>query len=130
MTREFKFRAWHKVKKKMYTIYGRNQNGYWQYSPFETDPDSDEIVITSMAKYANLEELEVMQYTGLKDDCGCEIYEGDLVKVTYRHREPEIFEVTYDWCGFYPFVGFIIEDVMPLTLVVEGNVYENKTEKV
>ena len=57
--REIKFRAYHKTGKEM--IYKRPLNKVGQDSQF-----GDDVIL--------------MQYTGLKDKNGKEIYEGDIVK--------------------------------------------------
>lgn len=66
MSREIKFRAWDKEKKSMFQIFDSTTLENW-FLPSWND------------KY------EVMQYTGLHDKNGKEIYEGDVVKCKNYH---------------------------------------------
>lgn len=47
----------------------------------------------------NIIGIELMQYTGLRDKNGKEIYEGDIVKIT-GSKEIDIGKVIYEYNGF------------------------------
>lgn len=70
--REIKFRAWNKNLKKMYKIGQITlEKGTWNY-----EPDNREYIGMSIPYQPS---FVLMQYTGLKDKNGREIYEGDIV---------------------------------------------------
>ena len=107
--REIKFRAWDVRERKMY--FG-DMGKYNSIAPFCNAPD----------KYM------LMQYTGLKDKNGKEIYEGDIVK----HKEDlSCATVVWDedYTGFTPFIygldGEYGEDAGPEWYEVIGDIYEN-----
>lgn len=66
--REIKFRAWDKKEKEMfYEFYIRA----WDGKPIQMDWKGHEL---------NLDDLILMQFTGLHDKNGKEIYEGDIIE--------------------------------------------------
>jgi hypothetical protein len=76
--REIKFRAWYIPQKQMQEWVGPDGlNGAKRY--FTQMVDDPEIVL--------------LQFTGLKDKNGKEIYEGDVIRSTWNHG---IFKVEWD----------------------------------
>ena len=72
MNREIKFRAWHKDLKKMFKIGQITlEKGTWNFEP--NDRDFIGMSIPSQPSFV------LMQYTGLHDKNGKEIYDGDIV---------------------------------------------------
>lgn len=74
--------------------------------------------------------IKLLQYTGLKDRNGVEVYEGDIIKATTDvdnmcsgyggTYEIGVFEVMWDDYGFMPFI-----ELPDAEFEVIGNIYEN-----
>ena len=133
--REIKFRAWHPEEKKMWLDVG-------------TDGSGCIILDTEFMQLKNLKGKAIlMQYTGLKDKNGTEIYEGDIVRgfekesgfPPYDSTLPRVVEFRNGcWCfnadryddgdwirfGFWTHSNEGKNQLKQLEVV--GNIYENK----
>jgi|SRR5690625_3407062 len=110
--REIKFRAWDGERIKEVTGVGWIDNEIdYIMTPKYSGPASD---------------FKLMQYTGLKDKNGKEIYEGDVIKYVYRKPMlPELY-VVKDMTNYHDMR--ILEKIIskPLSAIeVIGNIYEN-----
>jgi len=106
--REIKFRAWDKEKKE-WVYFGLNE----VYGMGQDLPNG----------YAKIDFDKLMQYTGLKDKNGKEIYEGDIVTDAVGDKREIIFEDGW-FCCKYPDGSRYCPTESNRAVI--GNIYENQ----
>lgn len=78
---------------------------------------------------APIEHVVLMQFTGMVDVNGIDVYEGDVVRLTYRDEQSEVFKVVWDEekCRFElcDNIGEAWSFTTQNTLQVTGNIYAN-----
>jgi uncharacterized phage protein (TIGR01671 family) len=126
--REIKFRAWHKEAKQMfyskeltisYTKFDVQDGSYFTPWMFNLDGLKPNKVIEYHDDGDVSESLlDVMQYTGLKDKHGKEIYEGDIVQLGGLGSM-----VVVEWFSDDENVGFNLSTDFEYEVI--GNIYEN-----
>ena len=96
--RDIKFRVWDSISEELHS---------W-----------DKIKHLSLQAFIDLDHYTLMQYTGLKDKGGVEIYEGDIVLVPYNRIGFQVVEIVN---GSYNISKYDLKQ-----LEIKGNICQNK----
>ena len=120
--KKFKMKAWLMKEKKMVSIIGIDFN--YEYIRYTEDDN----LFNENYKTAEFKNIELLQFTGLKDNGGQELYEADVIKFndgiddiyglisyddedgTYRVSYENITEYLSDREGDFEIVGNIFEN--------------------
>lgn len=116
---EIKFRAWDKATRKVLEVIEIDFQGM---EILVIDHDEQE------AREAVHGHYELMQYTGLKDKNGVEIYEGDIIKYSNIYVSNYLWEVSHGRAELVLKNKSAIKplnDVNSIYLKVIGNIYED-----
>lgn len=143
MNREIKFRAWDNEYKYMNYKVLVGIYGDWEkvkddknYTACAMWIEPDKVDYKCDPHWANFEpyhkDIHLMQYTGLKDKNGVEVYEGDKVMFDNEWTEPdEIGVITWNKdTASFQIKGHIPSSSMKHLdrMKVIGNIYENEVE--
>lgn len=123
MNREIEFRAWHKKYGYMARVADISFNR--------------ERINLNGADIGSFDDIELMQYTGLKDKNGVKIFEGDIVNICgFTDRDVVEYDnyyvgyvlKSYDKNGKVIYITPLIKysSIVAPKLEVIGNIYENK----
>ena len=107
--REIKFRSWDKHLVKMEEDICINENG--------------EVIYFEYGEYVATTDDIVMQFTGLKDKNGIQIYEGDVVRADGEYGDGLIGEIYYK-NGCFMLQEHALYQIYNAEVI--GNVYKNR----
>ncbi len=122
--REIKYRAWDKNTKIMI---GAN-------NPYVNQFIAGTVASAFTGLHEDNHPYTFMQYTGLKDKNGVEIYEGDIVKWESEDYELYNYKIIFENCSYYAesilgnksMIGGTLAKDRNIYIEVIGNIYQNK----
>lgn len=123
--REIKFKVWSKARKEwVHNMILLACIDGLPFAHFVEVNDIDKSVKHHVYNASNLD-VAILQYTGLKDSKGNEIYEGDILCMDFKHSKAS-GNVVYCNHGFFLEVeNGGIRSIYPNISEVVGNIYEN-----
>lgn len=114
MNKQIKFRTWDKVDQRMAAVsYIDFANEVVELEPVDLEGGSTLI-------FRAFDEVELMQYTGVKDKNGVEIYERDIIRAAWHFTEPHVVDWPDD---YYSFVESGLSDGEYIEII--GDFYRN-----
>ena len=131
--REIKFRAWDKTQKEMIPdvfMWSSGQDIMVWYTTFYelkmfTDGDWPDHWSRNEDCFFGVGEFDIMQYTGLKDKNGVEIYEGDIVSFNMYDDGEFIKSQEICWDEDRDFLGWNIKPGDE-NIEIIGNIHETR----
>ena len=122
--REIEYRAWLKDEKKMVKV---DAIDFRQKIIFYTEEREIDGEIIDTLQTRKFNEIELMQYTMLKDNNNDEIYEEDIVEILTEVEEYGVVKFS-DGAFYVEADGFRVnfyDNIVGGDVVVIGNIYEN-----
>ena len=116
--REIKFKAWDKLNKEMFNV--------------EIMDFQERKVYKDTVSYRKFNDIELMQYTGMKDVTEKEIYEGDVVKLVHTGIEisADRLEDLKRFVGIIKYENGIFKIVKTEKSLIESKYFEMEQKKV
>lgn len=128
---EIKFRVWNGAEMVYDVMVGKF--GIFYVNPSNNGIDENDSACLTPANTKYPDDIPVMQYTGLKDKNGVEIYEGDILKIDEGHPVEVRYEKIYAsfgiWRKGWAFLHYFHEAVEPKDCEVIGNIHDKNKQK-
>ena len=123
MNREIKFRAWYKEKKRIGKVLGID---ILHKEIYFSNEDVD------CYGHTEFKDIELMQYTGMKDVTEKEIYEGDVVKLVHTGIEisADRLEDLKRFVGIIKYENGIFKIVRTEKSLIKSKYFEMEQKKV
>jgi uncharacterized phage protein (TIGR01671 family) len=123
MNREIKFRAWDKESKVMCGLFNDSY-------PWSIDHTVLTLDIAHVHEDSDIDDFILMQFTGLLDIKGFEIYEGDILSIGLSGQDEKwnsqkVVEWDKKWSGFGPLCYLNYHGDSDRYCTVIGNIYES-----